>query len=75
MLESGNLANKISKKVAFVEIHVGALETEEYFDNLKVYFISHENDLSLELKILSRNMRRQLLGFLFPQLNYGIYTR
>jgi B12-binding domain/radical SAM domain protein len=49
---------------------VGALETEEYFDNLPIYFISHENELISELSHIIKKHENVIVGISFctPQL-------
>ncbi|MEW6608903.1 MAG: TIGR04013 family B12-binding domain/radical SAM domain-containing protein [bacterium] len=44
---------------------VGALETEEYFDDLKVYFINRENELTLELENIIKKHKKIIIGISF----------
>lgn len=44
---------------------VRAIETENYFDNLKVYFIKRENELMLELENIIKKHEKIVLGFSF----------
>lgn len=44
---------------------VGALETEEYFDNLEVHFISRENGLISELETIIKKHERVIVGISF----------
>ncbi|MFX1521018.1 MAG: TIGR04013 family B12-binding domain/radical SAM domain-containing protein [Promethearchaeota archaeon] len=49
---------------------VGALETEEYFDSLNIYFISRENELISELRNIIKKHEKVIVGISFctPQL-------
>jgi hypothetical protein len=45
---------------------VGAIETKEYFDDLKIYFIMHENELITELQnIISGRHKKTIVGISF----------
>ena len=44
---------------------VGALETVEYFDNLKIYFIRHENELISELGHITKRYEKVVIGISF----------
>ncbi|MCK5588522.1 MAG: B12-binding domain-containing radical SAM protein, partial [Candidatus Lokiarchaeota archaeon] len=44
---------------------VGALETEEYFDDLPIYFISHENELISELGSIIKKHENVIVGVSF----------
>lgn len=44
---------------------VGALETEEYFDNLEVYFITHEKELISELENIIKKHEKVIVGISF----------
>lgn len=44
---------------------VGAIETEEYFDDLKIYFIKHENELITELQNIIKRHKKIVVGISF----------
>lgn len=44
---------------------VGAIETDEYFDNLKIYFIGHENELISELGNIIKRHEKVVVGISF----------
>ena len=44
---------------------IGALETEEYFDSLKVYFIRHEKELISELENIIKIYEKVVIGISF----------
>jgi len=44
---------------------VGALETEKYFDNLKIYFINRENELISELENIIEKHEEAVVGISF----------
>lgn len=44
---------------------VGAIETEAYFENLKIYFISQENELFSELENIIKKHEKVIVGISF----------
>jgi len=44
---------------------VGAIETEKYFDNLKIYFINREDELTLELENIIKKHKKVIIGISF----------
>lgn len=44
---------------------VGAIESEEYFDNLKIYFMGHESELIIKLQDIIKRHKKTILGFSF----------
>jgi len=44
---------------------VGAIETEKYFDDLKIYFIRHENELITELQNIIKRHEKTVVGISF----------
>lgn len=44
---------------------VGAIETEKYFDNLKIYFINHENEIFSELENIIKKHEKVIVGVSF----------